>query len=560
MTTASPDTPSSQQRTDLFRSTLARLGLFFRLEKRLLGLFVSYALAVALFSLIIPLTVQELINTFAFAIQPIMIFTLAAIMMVILLCVAAFRALQVYAEEILERRIFARLALALSQQLPRFREQSFRPRYVNYFLETVLMQRALSTLLVDLLNVVVGGIVGMTILVFYHPYFLGFNAFLVTGFAAIVFLLSHGGLRTTLRMSEAKYDTFHWMQEIGYNLLHFKSTVSAPLLLKKTDELVNTYLAARRERFNVVIRQFLGSVGFQAVGHSGLILTAGWLVAIGQLTLGQFVAAEVIVGTLLLNFDSVVKRMYVVWYFFTALAELDFLFSLPKDMELGKLSVPLPDPTVHGVRLTCKDLTFSYPGSGTVFENFNLEVAPGEKVAIFSATSTGKTTLARVLAGLYHPTSGVIRYNGVDLRDLDMDSLNACRGLMLDSQLTLFEGTLEENITMGRASIPYDDILWALRFVDMEDEVDALPLGLKTPVRAKGTRFTTSQIMRILVARAIVIRPQILILDGTLHSMAPSIRETLLRRLCSKEEPWSVIFVSNDPALTAHVDRRLALD
>ncbi|OLC81505.1 MAG: hypothetical protein AUI96_01670 [Nitrospirae bacterium 13_1_40CM_3_62_11] len=535
MTTASPDTPSSQQRTD-------RVGLFFRLEKRILGLFLSYALAIALFSLIIPLTVQELINTFAFAIQPIMIITLASIMMVILLCVAAFRALQVYAEEILEQRIFARLALALSQQLPRFREQGFRPRYVNYFLETVLMQRALSTLLVDLLNVVVGGLVGMTILVFYHPYFLGFNAFLLAGFAAVVLMLGHGGLRTTLRISEAKYDAFHWMQEIAYNLLHF------------------TYLAARRERFNVVIRQFLGSVGFQAVGHSGLILTAGWLVAIGQLTLGQFVAAEVIVGTLLLNFDSVVKRMYVVWYFFTALAELDFLFSLPKDMEPGKLAVPLPDPTVHGVRLTCKDVTFSYLGSATVFENFNLEVVPGEKVAIFSATSTGKTTLARVLAGLYHPTSGVIRYNGVDLRDLDMDSLNACRGLMLDSQLTLFEGTLEENITMGRSSIPYEDLRWALRFVDMEDEVDALPLGLKTPVRAKGTRFTTNQIMRILVARAIVIRPQILIFDGTLHSVPPSTRETLLRRLCSKEEPWSVIFVSNDPTLTAHVDRRLALD
>src|SRR5438093_836724 len=398
MTTASPDTPSSQQRTDLFRSTLARVGLFFRLEKRILGLFLSYALAIALFSLIIPLTVQELINTFAFAIQPIMIVTLASIMMVILLCVAAFRALQVYAEEILEQRIFARLALALSQQLPRFREQGFRPRYVNYFLETVLMQRALSTLLVDLLNVVVGGFVGMTILVFYHPYFLGFNAFLLTGF------------------------------------------------------------------------------------------------------------------------DAVVKRMFVAWYFFTALAELDFLWSRSKDIEPGKLAVPLPDPSVHGVRLTCKDVTFSYLGSATVFENFNLEVAPGEKVAIFSATSTGKTTLARVLAGLYHPTSGVIRYNGVDLRDLDVDSLNACRGLMLDSQLTLFEGTLEENLTTGRSSIPSEDLRWALRFVDMEDEVDALPLGLKTPVRAKGTRFTTNQIMRILVARAIVIRPQILIFDGTLHS------------------------------------------
>src|SRR5438034_10290122 len=114
-----------------------------------------------------------------------------------------------------------------------------------------------------------------------------------------------------------------------------------------------------------------------------------------------------------------------------------------------------------------------------------------------------------------------------------MDSLNACRGLMLDSQLTLFQGTLEENITMGRSSIPYEDLRWALRFVDMEDEVYALPLGLITPVRAKGTRFTTNQIMRILVARAIVIRPQILVFDWTLHSVPPINRVILLLPLCS---------------------------
>ena len=281
--------------------------------------------------------------------------------------------------------------------------------------------------------------------------------------------------------------------------------------------------------------------------------------AVGQLTLGQFVAAEVIVGTLLLNFDSVVKQMEHVFYFFTSLTELDFLFSLPKDAAPTTVSVPLPDPTIHGVRLTCKDLSFSYPDSTPVFENFNLEITPGEKIAIFSETITGKTTLARVLAGLTAPTSGVIRYNGVDLRDLDMASLNTCRGLVLDSQLSLFAGTLEENITLGRSAIPYSDILWALRFVEMEEEADALPLGLKTPVRVQGKVFTTSQVLRILVARAIVSRPQILIFDGTLHALVPIIRETILRRLCSKEETWSVIFVSNDPTLTAHVDRRLVL-
>jgi putative ABC transport system ATP-binding protein len=542
------------------RDLIARVSLLFKLERRVIGLIVSYALAIGLFSLIVPLTVQELVNTFAFSIQPIMIVTLAGVMVLSLLCVGAFRALQYYAVEILERRIFARVALALTQLLPRLSMQGFRPRYANYFFETVLMQRALSVLLVDIINVVVGGIVGMTILVFYHPYFLAFNALLLTGFALIVLVLSHGALRSTIEMSQAKYDTLHWLQEISFNLPHFKSSVSNPLLLKKTDELVSHYIAARRTRFHILIRQYLGSVGWQALGHSALIGTAGWLLALGQLTLGQLVAAEVIVGALLINFDSVVKRMGYVFYFLTALTELDFVFSLPKDASATSVPVALPDPQIHGLRLLCKDLAFSFPGSGYEFVNFNLDVSPGEKVAIFSNTSAGKTSLARVLAGLYLPTSGVIRYNGVDVRDLDMDSLNAHRGLVLDSQLSLFEGTLEENITLDRPSVTYEDIVWALRFVELEEEVDAFPFGLKTPVRPEGKALTNAQIQKVLVARAIVTRPQLLIFDGTLHSLHPTTREAVLRRLCSKEEPWSVLFVSNDPGLTTHVDRRFILD
>lgn len=301
-------------------------------------------------------------------------------------------------------------------------------------------------------------------------------------------------------------------------------------------------------------------MGWQALGHSALIGTAGWLLAMGQLTLGQLVAAEVIVGALLINFDSVVKRMGYVFYFLTALTELDFLFSLPKDISAAAVSVSLPDPKIHGLRLTCKDLSFSFPGSAAEFAHFNLDVSPGEKVAIFSNTSTGKTALARVLGGLYIPTSGVIRYNGIDLRDLGMESLNAHRGLVLDSQLSLFEGSLEENITLDRPSVSYENVVWALRFVELEEEVEAFPYGLKTPVRPHGKALTVTQIQKILVARAIVTRPQLLIFDGTLHSLHPNTREAILRRLCSKEEPWSVLFVSNDPGLSTHVDRRFILD
>jgi ABC-type bacteriocin/lantibiotic exporter with double-glycine peptidase domain len=171
-----------------------------------------------------------------------------------------------------------------------------------------------------------------------------------------------------------------------------------------------------------------------------------------------------------------------------------------------------------------------------------------------------KTTLARMLGGLESPTSGVIRYNGVDLRHLNLDALNRYRGYILDTQLSLFEGTLEENIVLGRSYVPYSDVQWALRFAELEEEVDSLPQGLKTDVRSSGKVFAPTHILRILVARAILGRPQLLIFDGFLHNMQPAMRETILRRLCSKEEPWSVIFVSNDPNLSPHVDRRIILD
>ncbi len=550
----------SDNQSNLFQAVVGHLGLLFRLERRILGLIGSYSIAIGLFSLIVPLTVQELVNTFAFALQPITIVTLAAVMVAGLLFVGAFRALQYYAVEVLERRIFARVAIAMAQQLPHLRYQGFKPRFANYFVETILMQRAVSVLLVDLINVIVGGAVGMTILVFYHPYFLLFNAILLVGFNVVFFLMSHGGLKADMDMSHAKYDTLHWFQEIAYNLLHFKSTDSQTLLIKKTDQLLDTYVGVRRTRFGILIRQYLGSLGWQAIVHSGLIATAGWLLGIGQLTLGQFVAAEVVVSGILSSFDGVVKRMGHIYYFLTALTELSFLFSLPKDQDAATLSIPLPDPTVHGIRVTCKELTFAPADGPPVFEHFNLEVTPGEKIGIYADTTMAKTALARVLGGLESPTAGVIRYNGVDLRHLNLDSVNRFRGFILDSQLSLFEGTLEENIVLGRDYIPYSDVRWALRFTELEAEVDALPHGLKTHVRSAGKIFAPTHIVRILVARAILGRPQLLIFEGILHNMHPAMRETILRRLCSKEEPWSVIFVSNDPNLTTHVDRRIMLN
>lgn len=138
------------------------------------------------------------------------------------------------------------------------------------------------------------------------------------------------------------------------------------------------------------------------------------------------------------------------------------------------------------------------------------------------------------MAGLPPPTTGYARYNDINLVEVKRESISRTRGLVLDSHPTQLDGTLEDNITLGRPTIDYQDLQWALRFVELDGDIDALPRRLNTPVSSLDTNLSMSQILRLLVARAIVTRPQLLIFDGTLHNMLPATREVLLRRLCQR--------------------------
>ncbi|MDF0665003.1 MAG: ATP-binding cassette domain-containing protein [Nitrospira sp.] len=550
--------PQGESYQGLFEALMKQLSVAIRAEKKIMSLIFSYALAVGFFSLIIPLTVQELVSTFSYAVQPVMIWTLTGIMLSVLLFVGLFKTFHFYAVDVLQRRLFARVAVAMVEQLPRNRFKGARQELSNYFIETVFMQRALSTMLIDLMNVVVGGSVGMVVLIVYHPYFLVYNLLLMAGFGITFFVLSRGALKTTLAMSHAKYDVFNWIQDVSRNALQLKATDSRPFLIQKTNDLVTQYVETRKARFVVLVRQYIGSVTGQAVAQSGALALSAWLMASGQLTLGQLVAVQAVVGALILNFDSLIKNMGYVYYFFTSLKHLDEVFSQEQDYVAPESAVALPKHLTQGVRITCKSVSLIH-GGVSVFDGFNLEVAPGEKLGIYARTTGAKTALARVLGGLENPTNGVVQYNGVDLRYIEPNAINQTRSVMIDSQLSLIKGTIEENIVMGRSYVTYDDLNWALRFTELEEDVEGLPRGVKSEISSLGESLSPTHIVQILLARAILGHPQVLIFDGLIHSLEPSLRERVLRRLCSKDEAWSVIFVSTDPNLTDHADRRIML-
>lgn len=558
---AVPDSAFPQYRLPrILDDILEHLGLLISLERKMLGIIASYAMAIGLFLLCVPIAVQELVSTFSFAVQPVMIFTLALVIGGALTGAAAFRILQARAVETLQQRVYTRIAIAFTARLPRMQEETFLPQQAHRFIEADLLTRALVAMVADLFNVAVVGTIGMTMLIFFHPYFLLYNILLIGGFVALLAFFGRGGFLITLEMSRLNYEIFHWMQNIAANLPHLRAAGHSPYLMEKTDALTKAYARVRQRRSDLLTgRQYKAAALWQVAGHTGMIATAGMLVAEGQLTVGQFAAAEVLAAQLLLNMDTLARRMAHMFFAFVAFRELDAFFSLPQDHSGDKMIVPRGQFGLDGLTLRAVHLAFAHPDDAPLFQEVNLEVAAGEKLVVLCATNTQKTALAKVLAGLLPPTAGTVYYNGMNLAEVSLESIDACRSLMLDSHPTLLHGTIENNLTLGRSGISHDDLLWAVRFVELDEEIDRLPDGLATQITGHRDQFTSSQTLRLLLARAIITRPHLLIIDGTLHSMAPALREVLLRRLCSKDEPWSLIFVSNDPTFTSYVDRRVVL-
>ena len=558
--TTTPTYPQYQL-TEILRDIFAHLGMLLKLERSILGIIASYAVAIGFFLLCVPIAVQELVSTFSFAMEPRMIFTLALFVASSLTGVAAFRVLQARAVETFQQRIYTRIAIGFTRLLPRLRDDTFATPQAYRFMEADLLTRALVAMVADLFNVAVVGTIGVTMLILFHPFFVLYILVLILGFVGLLTLFGRGGFFITLEMSRLHYDIFGWIQNIAHNLPHLRAAGDSPYLLERTDTLTRMYARIRQRRSDTLTgRQYKAAALWQVAGHSGLLITAGLLVADGQLTVGQFAAAEVLVGNLLINMDTLARRMVAMFFTFVSCREMAAVFSLPTEEDDAKEDVPAAQFGAAGIHLTCRNLTYTGPDGTPIFENVSLDVAPGEKVAILCNTNNAKTALAKVLAGLHPSASGFVRYNDMNLIEVKRDSISRVRGLVLDSHPTLLDGTLEDNITLGRPTIDYQDLQWALRFVELDHDIDALPQGLNTRVSSLETNLSMSQILRLLVARAIVIRPQLLIFDGTLHNMLPATREVLLRRLCAKDEPWSVIFLSNDPNFSAFVDRRISLD
>jgi ABC-type multidrug transport system fused ATPase/permease subunit len=213
-----------------------------------------------------------------------------------------------------------------------------------------------------------------------------------------------------------------------------------------------------------------------------------------------------------------------------------------------------------GLALRTRGLTYRYaPGAEPAVHDVTLDIAPGERVGIAGYEGSGQTTLLKLFAGLLDDYEGSVAVNGVPLRDLDQVMLRDAVGQLL-SPTDLFDGTVEENISVGRAHVTSHEVLRALDRVGLTDWVQALPQGLRTPILNDGRALPTHVVARLLVAQAVAGRPRLVVVDDYYQNVEPEGRQQLVQCLTDRSEPWTLLLVSHDPHFLAACDRVLVLE
>lgn len=508
----------------------------------------AYTLIVGVLSLAVPLAASAVVNTIATGVllQPLVVLTL--IVLGCLTFAGLLQLLQMVIAERLQQRIFARIALRLAARLPFVRQAALENRYgpqlVNRFFDVVTAQKTLAKLLLTVPAAALSILVGLLLLAVYSPYLLAFNlAFIL--FVGFVWLgLGVGGLESSLKESSGKYRVAEWLEELGRCQTGFKVSGVSGFALERADALVLDYIQARRSHFRVLFRQAVGSYLFRAVANAGILAIGGWLVIGGQLTLGQLVAAELVVLTVLSAQEKLIRSLEDLYDLLTSLEKLAQATDLPIERRGGRSMLHRPG---EGASVHCRNLRFGYRQGMAVLDQLHLSLKPGERVSLVGTSGAGKSTLSGLLWGLRQPDQGTVSINSVEVRDADLDDLRRVVGLVGDTDDEIFEGSIEQNIVLGRSFIRYEDVVWALEVSQLSDELAKLPEGLRTQLVSGERNLSRGQAQRLLIARALVARPQLLILDEAFTGIDECDKLAILDHIYSRSHGWTLLNISHDP-------------
>ena len=365
------------------------------------------------------------------------------------------------------------------------------------------------------------------------------------------------GLQTSLKESKYKYKIAHWIQEIARNHLSFKSNTTFNYSLHKNDQLVTEYLKQRESHFNVLLKQFIQLTGFKVIISAGLLLIGGILVINQQMNIGQFVAAEIIILSIINAVEKLFSGLELFYDVLTSLEKLGTVVDLELEQSTENSNYVIDQ---NNITIETQNISFQYPNAEKeTLKNISLAIKPKQHTLIDGENGSGKTTLIRLLARIIEPTTGSIFINNTNYKKFSAEIYRSSIGLVT-AQETPFEGTILENITCNNPEIKMDKVNEILDKLKLTDAIKALPKGLETQISSEGKQINSSTIQKIILARCIINQPRLLFLENPLDKIDEENSIEILDYLCEEQQPWTLVVVSKNNYWKKICKQRIVLE
>lgn len=516
----------------------------------------TYALFKGLIALSMPIGIQYIINLIQGGTVSSSWIVLVIIVTLGIAMGGYLQLLQMRIMEIIQQKIFTRAAFDFTYRLPKIKFNEiykyYAPELMNRFFEILTIQKSLPKLIIDFSTAFLQILFGLLLLSLYHPFFIFFSVILIFVVLLIIKLTYKRGLQTSLEESKFKYNVVSWLEELARAKDSFKLAGETNLGEIKTDKHVTGYLNSRENHFQVLKIQFKLLILLKVLVALGLLVVGGLLVLDQQMNIGQFVAAEIIILLVIESSEKIIINLSHVFDILTSVEKLGQVTDL--QMDNSSVESSMSNEIVSAINVEVIGVNFTYPGgSKAVLKNINYNFKSNGNYCISGKNDSGKSTLVHLISGLYRPQSGNVCINSYPIGNYDINNLYRSLGNGL-SEETIFEGTLYENISLGRDFIGTEDVQWAIEKVFLNDYVMGLPNGLDTPIEISGRALSKSITQRIIIARSIVNKPKLLLLESHIDLLDEENRNKIIDFLTDKKNDWTLITISNDPYLKEKCD------
>lgn len=540
------------------KSPVARILNLLRLERKEITAVYFYAILNGLIQLSLPVGVQAIIGYVLGASMRASLVVLITLVVLGVLIAGIMQINQMKIIEKIQQKLFVRYSFAFAQHIPNLdlkrNDSVYLPELINRFFDVPLLQKSLSKILLDIPTAVIQILFGLLLLSFYHPAFILFGILLVTILILILKYTGGKGLETSLQKSKFKYKVAAWLEEMARVIKSTKLVKQTDLHLQKTDEQVSNYLIARNNHFRVLLVQFNVLVIFKTVITAAMLIVGTMLMVNQQLTVGQFIAAEIVILLVLNSVEKLIINLGSVYDTLTAVEKASEITDKPVEKN-GTLM--LSDAS-NGVKLEMKDVSFSYTGETDILQNISLKINPNEKVCISGKDSSGKSTLLKLMTGSYTDFNGSILIDDVPLGNYNLSSLRAQTGVLMNQQ-DIFQGTLLENIALGNPAITIDVVKEYAARTGLHDFIAAQKDGYDTLLDPTGKRLPRNVVHRILLVRALVSKPRLLLLEEPWMNMSREHRSQILQ-LLNEIKNTTLVVVTNDQEFIQQCDKVIVMN